>query len=196
MADKDFKVKNGVIVNTTITLAGSGSGSTVLQAASSASGTLTLPAATDTLVGQATSDTLTNKTLTSPSIGGATLTGTLTANSSAGSSGQFLQSTGNGVQWAYSGFITSAVSSNITLASNYNYFVDTSVARTLTLPSSPAQGNEIHIFDSTSTAGTNNITVNSNGAKINGSVQNLVIDQNDAGVTLIYVGSTYGWKVI
>jgi len=45
---------------------GSTSGSTVLQASAVASGTLTLPAATDTLVGKATTDTLTNKTLTSP----------------------------------------------------------------------------------------------------------------------------------
>ncbi|MBZ5522146.1 MAG: hypothetical protein LAP21_07885, partial [Acidobacteriia bacterium] len=45
------------------TFAGSSSGSTLVQAASVASGTLTLPAATDTLVGRATSDTLTNKTI-------------------------------------------------------------------------------------------------------------------------------------
>jgi len=74
---------------------GSSSGTTTLQAASAASGTLTLPAATDTLVGKATTDTLTNKTLSS-----AVVTGTLTANSSAGTNGQFLQTTGSGVQWA------------------------------------------------------------------------------------------------
>ena len=47
---------------------GSSSGTTTVQAAAVASGTLTLPAATDTLVGKATTDTLTNKTLTSPVI--------------------------------------------------------------------------------------------------------------------------------
>jgi len=52
-------------------LAGSTSGTTTIQPAVAASGTLTLPAATDTLVGRDTTDTLTNKSLTSP-----TLTGT------------------------------------------------------------------------------------------------------------------------
>lgn len=57
-----------------LSLNGSGSGSTVLNASAAASGTLTLPAATDTLVGKATTDTLTNKTLSSPALSG-TVTG-------------------------------------------------------------------------------------------------------------------------
>ena len=48
--------------------AGSSSGTTTVVPAAAASGTLTLPAATDTLVGRATTDTLTNKTLTSPTL--------------------------------------------------------------------------------------------------------------------------------
>jgi len=54
---------------------GATSGATTVQAAAVASGTLTLPAATDTLVGKNTTDTLTNKTLTSPVLNG-TPTGT------------------------------------------------------------------------------------------------------------------------
>lgn len=53
---------------TSLVLKGATSGSTTLQPSAVASGTLTLPAATDTLVGKATTDTLTNKTLTTPTI--------------------------------------------------------------------------------------------------------------------------------
>ena len=53
---------------------GSTSGTTTVQATAVAgTTTLTLPAATDTLVGKATADILTNKTLTSPTINGATI---------------------------------------------------------------------------------------------------------------------------
>ena len=58
----EFIVKNGLITPNQH-FSGSTSGSTVIVSHSVASGTLTLPAATDTLVGKATTDTLTNKTI-------------------------------------------------------------------------------------------------------------------------------------
>jgi hypothetical protein len=87
------------------------------------------------------------------------------------------------------------VSSNITLEAGYRYFVDTSAARTLTLPASPAVGDEVQIFDSTNTAGSNNITVNNNSSKINGQLDTLLIDVNGAAAILVYTGSTLGWRI-
>ena len=61
---------------------------TLIGPASTADVTVTLPAATDTLVGKATTDTLTNKTLTAPTIngvvGGTTTSQTITALTTAG----------------------------------------------------------------------------------------------------------------
>ena len=92
-------------------------------------------------------------------------------------------------------FASTSVSSNITLASLNNYMVDTSSARTLTLPASASIGDEIHIFDATGSAATNNITVNNNGLNLRGSSQTLTINVNYAAVVLVYVGATYGWRV-
>jgi hypothetical protein len=89
----------------------------------------------------------------------------------------------------------SAISSNITLSAGVRYFVDTSAARTLTLPLSPTQGDEIQIIDASGTAATNKITVNRNSGKINGIADNLLIDLNGAAATLIYTGSTWGWVI-
>jgi len=91
---------------------------------------------------------------------------------------------------------TVSVSSNVTLQSNKRYFVDTAASRTLTLPASPANGDEVQIFDVVGSAATNSIIVDSNSLKINGTVQNLEIDIDYDIVALIYTGSTYGWVVL
>ena len=62
---------SGTFEGRKLQLDGSTSGNTVVQSAAAASGTLTLPTATDTLVGRATTDTLTNKTLTGTTNGNA-----------------------------------------------------------------------------------------------------------------------------
>jgi hypothetical protein len=57
----------------TLGVTGSTSGKVSVVAPAAASGTLTLPAATDQLVGRATADTLTNKNLVAPQINGTTM---------------------------------------------------------------------------------------------------------------------------
>lgn len=109
--------------------------------------------------------------------------------------GSFADSSENDTTTITLGFASTAVSSNITLAASTKYFVNTASARTLTLPASPSLGDEIVIYDAANSALTNNITVASNSNKIQGSVQDLIIDSNAAVVYLAYTGSTYGWAV-
>ncbi len=88
-----------------------------------------------------------------------------------------------------------SISANTTLVAKKRYFVTSASALTLTLPASPALNDEIQILDASGNASTYNITVARNGNKINGGTGNLIIDMNGAWTTLLYTGSTHGWKV-
>jgi len=160
-------------------------------------GTITLPTATGTL---ALTSGVINNTLT-------TTTGDMIYASGAntparlgiGSTGQVLTVSGGIPTWATATSIpytpSALISSNITLVAFNSYFINTTAARTLTLPAAATLGDEIHIFDVTGTAATNNITVANNGLNIRGSAQTLVINVNYAAVVLVYLGATYGWRV-
>lgn len=87
------------------------------------------------------------------------------------------------------------ISTDTNLVSGGRYIVDTSSSLTLTLPSTPAVGDEIQIFDATNTAETNNITIQNNGSKINGVLDTLVFDVNGGVATLIYTGTDLGWRI-
>jgi hypothetical protein len=117
-----------------------------------------------------------------------------------GHANKMLMTDGTNTTWTtvtapYTPMTSIAVSSNITISSNNKYFVDTTSARTLTLPSSPALGDEIYIFDASNNSLTNNITVLPNGNKLNGAIDSLIIDSNGAAVYLAYTGSAFGWDV-
>jgi len=107
----------------------------------------------------------------------------------------------NGTQVNLGGTVTiptgptaQAVASNITMAANYNYFVDTTAARTLTLPASPTLGDTIAVYDASGTAAINNITVARNGNKINGQTENAIIDVNQSSSVFVYTGAIVGWR--
>lgn len=91
--------------------------------------------------------------------------------------------------------ISSAISANTTLVAGRRYFVTSASALTLTLPASPAQNDQVDIFDASGNSATYNITLGRNSSLINGNAGNFIIDANGYWATLVYTGATYGWKV-
>jgi hypothetical protein len=178
MSDKDFKVKSNLVVGG-LTIAGP--------------------------IVRHTDGTLTSHTTLPLDKGG---TGQTTAANSLNAllpvqtslDGYYLKTDGTNASWSTvtAGFTpvpSTAISSNVTLAAFNKYFVDTTAARTITLPASPTLGAEIYIFDASGTAATYNITIARNGEKINGNAGNLIFNVNGGAASLVYTGSTYGWRV-
>jgi len=85
---------------------------------------------------------------------------------------------------SYKQEVNLAISANTTLVAGRRYFVDTTAARTLTLPASPTLGQEVVVIDATGSAATNNITILRNGGKINGLTEDAILDVNQ-GHTLM-----------
>jgi len=92
---------------------------------------------------------------------------------------------------------TTPKTTTFTAADGEGYFVNTtSGAVTVNLPAGSA-GAIVAINDYANTAASNNITIDSNGAeKIQGSTLNHLITTNGVTVTLVYVDSTQGWKLV
>jgi len=81
-----------------------------------------------------------------------------------------------------------------TATAGNGYFCDTSSAAfTVTLPASPSLGDEVTLVDYAGTFDSNNLTVGRNSEKIQGTAADLTVAVENAGLTLVYSGSTYGW---
>ena len=85
---------------------------------------------------------------------------------------------------------TAAISSDVTLAASTYNLVDTSAARTLTLPAA-SNGRIVRIKDSTGQANTNNITVNTPGAETIDGAASLTISSDYQFVALISDGTNW-----
>ena len=72
----------------------------------------------------------------------------------------------------------------------------TTAAFTITLPSSPALGDEIHILDSAANFDSANLTVGRNGKKIQGLTADLTLTTENTGIGLVFMSDTYGWRVL
>ena len=86
---------------------------------------------------------------------------------------------------------------NYTAVAGDRVLADTSGgAWTLTLPASPAVGDEIHILDAAASFDNNNLTVARNSLKIQGGTADLTLTTENTGIGLVYMSSTYGWRVL
>ena len=86
------------------------------------------------------------------------------------------------------------VSANETVQAGAKLFVDTnSGAVTITLPASPAVGDEVHFIDSRYTFDSNALTVGRNSSTIANTSADLVVNTEGAGFGLVYSGSNVGW---
>ena len=96
------------------------------------------------------------------------------------------------------GFNSTLQTASFNAAINTGYFVDTSGGvLTVTLPSSPSVGDEVHVIDSSNSAATNNITIGRGGNPIASSATDLTVAINGAAFRLIYSGSsTFGWVLM
>ena len=111
----------------------------------------------------------------------------------------------NGTNWAPGNTAAAGLNFDSTIKTasfnavvNEGYFVDTSSnVLTVTLPSSPSVGDEVHVIDSSNSAATNNITIGRGGNPIASSATDLTVAINGAAFRLIYSGSsTFGWVLM
>ena len=113
-----------------------------------------------------------------------------------GTAGQILSSTGDGgMEWVDNAldWQSTPKTAAFTATAGEGYFVNTtSAAITVTLPSSPSAGNEVSIVDYAGTADTNNITITSSD-NIDGSSDDVLINYERGGVSMVYVDATQGW---
>ena len=89
-------------------------------------------------------------------------------------------------------------SANYTAVNGDQVLVDTSgggigAPVTITLPASPAIGNEVHFIGSGSNLSSNNLTIGRNGQPILGTASDLTVSTNGSAFTLVYVNATRGW---
>ena len=90
-----------------------------------------------------------------------------------------------------SNYNISSISSNTTAVKNTLYVFKSNL--TLTLPASPSNGDSIKISNR---SGVTTCVVARNSEKIMGDSSDLTIDKLNAGIELIYSGSTDGWVII
>ena len=89
--------------------------------------------------------------------------------------------------------ITDSNSPYTTVAGAQIFANTTSNPITVTLPASPATGDEVTIIDTRATWNSHNLTVGRNGQPINTAASDLTLNTNGQSITLVYIDATRGW---
>ncbi len=90
--------------------------------------------------------------------------------------------------------VTSSAITAFTAVAGDQLLVDTTQTTiTITLPASPAIGDEVVFIDARGTFASNNLTIERNGQPINSGTSNLALSTNGQAITLVYIDSTRGW---
>jgi len=97
---------------------------------------------------------------------------------------------------------TLATTPNIDVTTTYTATAGTKImtdssgaAFTITLPASASFGDEIEFFDGTESWGTNNVTLDRNGLKIDAAASNFILNFSGGYARLKYYNATQGWRV-
>ena len=105
----------------------------------------------------------------------------------------------NNANWSGSGggLAWSVVDSNTSAVTEHGYLINASSNNvTLTLPATPSIGDVVGICDFYNKGTTNTITIARNTKNIEGITEDLIININGAGFTLVYSDSTRGWEIV
>lgn len=142
---------------------------------------------TNAVVGNATASTAAAQNLAIPNCSGG-LTYTTNVGFGCGSGG----GGGGGTGLAFGGVQTTSFAA----AANTIYCVDTSGgAVTMTLPASPAAGNQIVFLDCGSAFATYPLTVANNAQLLMGLNENMTVSTTNAATTMIYASVGAGWRM-
>jgi hypothetical protein len=165
----------------------SGTGTTIALSASPAlTGTPTAPTAT--------AGTNTTQIATTAYVVGTAFSSALPGQ--AGNAGKYVTTDGTTASWAFipAGGIsyTAVKTSNYSAAVNDGVQTNTSGGSfTVTLPATPAVGDQVIVTDSGGAWATNNLTVGRNGSTIDGLAEDLICNISSVSVQLVYSGTTW-----
>lgn len=180
-----------LIIQTGITCNGATSGTTNLKASDVASGTITLPAATDTLVGKATTDVLTNKTFDTATntfkVAGASLSGTPSSSTYLRGDGQWATPSGSGGISRTITVTSGNYTAGSTASTDYVYLI--AGAHTTTMPTAVSNTNRYTLKNNHSAA----VTVNTTSSQTIDGATSIQIAPEDS-VDLISTNAN--WSVI